>query len=193
MGERSLAAKRLIVCVTGMAGAGKSTAANAIAGIGFTLVNMGDVIREEATKRRLDPTDANVGSLMLELRRVNGARAVAELCIDKIETIEDRYVVVDGVRSLDEVETFRERGRVLLVAAHASPARRYEYLRSRGRPDAPRDWDDFRVRDGRELSVGVGATVALADEVVPNNRLSLDEFRHKAIEVVKQAMTEVEV
>ena len=130
---------------------------------------------------------------MLELRRLRGARAVAELCLRKIEEIRNRYIVVDGVRSLDEVEAFRERGQVLLVAAHASPARRYNYLRSRGRPDAPGDWDDFRQRDQRELSVGVGGTVALADEVIPNNHLNLAEFQQKAIDVVKRALTEIEI
>ena len=42
-----------------MPGAGKTTVAKALEEEGFTLLNMGDSVRMEAKKRKLQPTDEN--------------------------------------------------------------------------------------------------------------------------------------
>jgi len=41
----------LIVGVTGMPGAGKTTAARHLSGLGYTVLSMGDVIREEVARQ----------------------------------------------------------------------------------------------------------------------------------------------
>jgi len=43
----------LIVGVTGMPGAGKTTAARHLSGLGYAVISMGDVIREEVARRGL--------------------------------------------------------------------------------------------------------------------------------------------
>ena len=53
-----------IVAITGMPGAGKSTAAHALAKLGWTRVVMGDVIREETKRRGLEPVAKNSGDVM---------------------------------------------------------------------------------------------------------------------------------
>ncbi|MBI2183777.1 MAG: AAA family ATPase [Thaumarchaeota archaeon] len=184
--------KKMIVCITGMPGAGKSTACEAVQSLGFVRVNMGDVVREETTRRNLPANDVNVGALMLELRKTAGTRAIADLCVSKIRKSDDSRIVIDGVRSMDEVEVFRSEGQVFLLAIHASPARRYGYLRSRGRQDAPLSWSEFCARDMRELSVGIGGSIALADEVVSNSNLTIDELRMQASAIVKRALKEFE-
>ncbi|MGI0066169.1 MAG: AAA family ATPase, partial [Nitrosotalea sp.] len=62
-----------------MPGAGKTTIAEALKSKGFDKITMGDAVRAEATKRQIDPTGANLGKLMIELREKNGPGAVAEL------------------------------------------------------------------------------------------------------------------
>jgi len=59
---------KLIVCLTGMPGAGKSTIADGLKSKGFEIINMGDAVRAEAKKRNLEPSGQNLGKLMLELR-----------------------------------------------------------------------------------------------------------------------------
>ncbi|MEK6944050.1 MAG: AAA family ATPase, partial [Thermoproteota archaeon] len=54
---------KLIVCLTGMPGAGKSTIANGLKSKGFDVINMGDAVRAEAKKRNLEPTGGNLGKL----------------------------------------------------------------------------------------------------------------------------------
>jgi dephospho-CoA kinase len=67
-----------------MPGAGKSTVAESIKDEGFILINMGDCIRMEANKKKLELNDKNLGSLMLNLRKQYGPGAIAKLVINEI-------------------------------------------------------------------------------------------------------------
>ena len=97
------------------------------------------------------------------------------MCMKRIAESGSDRIVVDGIRSMAEVETFAKSARVLLVTVHASPSRRYSLLRERGRKDDPLTYDKFLKRDEREFEVGIGKAIALADEVVSNQR-STPEF-----------------
>ncbi|MDG6899443.1 MAG: AAA family ATPase [Nitrososphaerota archaeon] len=159
-----------IVAVTGMPGAGKSTATERLVSRGWKPVVMGDVIRAETRRRGLEPDAKNTGEVMQLLRKERGPSAVADLCLEAVERSGAEKVVVDGIRSVVEVEAFRKKAKVLLVAVVASPTRRFELLKERGRSDDPLTYEMFASRDRRELDVGIGEAIALADETVSNQR-----------------------
>jgi dephospho-CoA kinase len=173
-----------IVAITGMPGAGKSTAAQALVKLGWTRVVMGDVIRAETKKRGLEPDARNTGEVMKLLRKEMGESAVADLCLEAIAKTKAHRVVVDGIRSMAEVEAFRRRAAVLLVAVDASPERRFELLKERGRKDDPLTHEMFIERDRRELGVGIGRAIALADETVSNQHVTPDRLAAEIAEVV---------
>ncbi|HKZ61781.1 MAG TPA: AAA family ATPase [Nitrososphaera sp.] len=179
--------KRLIVCLTGMPGAGKSTVASFLKEKGFALVTMGDAVREEAKRQGLEPTDANLGRLMLKLRQDLGQGAVAHLVLRKLER-DGNYgnVVIDGIRSIPEVEVLKNVGRVKLLAIHASQETRFKHLVDRARSDVPASSDEFAGRDKRELSVGISEAIALADETISNNELTLEQLKQHAYDIVKE-------
>lgn len=166
----------LIIAITGMPGAGKSTAARALESLNLRKVVMGDVIREETKRRGLAPDSKNTGAVMKELREKLGEGAVAELTLQSIEALGEDAVIVDGIRSIAEVEIFRRNADVVLLAIHASRKRRFELLKERGRSDDPLNWETFLVRDERELAVGIGRAIALADEIVSNEHTNPDEL-----------------
>jgi dephospho-CoA kinase len=180
--------KRLlrIVAITGMPGAGKSTAAQALVSRGWTRVVMGDVIRAETKRRGLEPDAANTGKVMKQLRNERGDSAVADLCLETIEKAKTERVVVDGIRSMAEVETFRKKAAVVLVAVHASPARRFELLKERGRKDDPFTLEMFAARDRRELEVGIGNAIALSDETISNQHTTPDRLAAEMAKVVER-------
>ncbi len=95
-----------------MPGAGKSTIADGLKPKGYDVINMGDAVREEATKRNLEPSRSNLGKLMLELREKNGPGAVAELIKPKIESSPSDVILIDGLRSIDEIQIIRKFGNV---------------------------------------------------------------------------------
>ncbi len=175
----------LIVAITGMPGAGKSTAAQALERRGYRRIVMGDVVREETRRRGLEPDSKNTAEVMLELRRRYGPGAVAEVCLRTLASMKEEVVVVDGIRSFAEVEVFARAGGVKLLAIQASRERRFRLLTERARGDAPGSRESFDERDRRELSVGVGEAVGLADECLSNERSTQAELARATVELVE--------
>ncbi len=182
---------RLIVCVAGMPGSGKSVFSGVAREMGIPVFVMGDVVREEAARMGLEPTPANLSRVARMLRERYGPRVVAERTAEKMRGVEG-VVVVDGVRSLEEVEVFRRLGDVEIVAVHASPRTRFRRILERRRPGDPRTWREFVERDMMELGFGLGSVIALADHMLVNEG-GLGEFRREArrlLEVLRSGVRE---
>jgi len=183
--ESSTNLSKLIVCLTGMPGAGKSTIANGLKEKGFEIINMGDAVRAEAKKRNIEPTGQNLGKLMLELREKNGPGAVAELIRPSIENSNSNVIVIDGVRSNDEIKVLKKSANVKLLSILASIDTRFTFLHERGRSDDSKSKEIFEERDNRELGVGVGQSIESADESISNNELTKDELIEAAYQVIQ--------
>src|SRR2546425_5982992 len=153
-----------VVCVTGMPGCGKEEVLSVAQELGFSIVRMGDVVREEAQRRGLPITDAAVGGLAHAERQAHGYGVWAERALPRVR---GEGVLVDGLRGRAELDVFRKAfGEGLVVlAVHASPKTRYERMMRRRRPDDAMSVEAFRVRDVRELSWGLGDVIAIADLV----------------------------
>jgi len=181
-----MSSQKLIVAVAGMAGSGKSLVVNIARQSGYDVVVMGDEVREEAMRRKMAPNPENIGRIMLELRRLEGEAAIAKRCIPKIEKTQKTKVIVDGIRSLSEAEELKNHfGKVTLVAVHSSPETRFQRLYNRERSDDPKSWAIFRERDLRELSVGLGNAIAMAEYVIVNED-TLKTAKDKAREVLRE-------
>lgn len=175
---------KLVACITGMPGAGKSTAAEVFREMGFEVFRMGDDVRMEAEKRHVQPTDDNLGQIMLQLRQSGGPVAIASLCKKRIEKdSKSPFVVIDGIRNMNEFLEFKKLGKSVLVSIHATPERRFRFLQERKRSDSPNSFQSFEARDRRELSVGIGESIALSDEVLVNSG-SLEELKSKVSELI---------
>jgi dephospho-CoA kinase len=169
-----------------MPGAGKSTIAVGLKKKGFSSINMGDAVRAEAKRRNLELTGQNLGKLMLELRQKNGQGAIAELIKDQVTNSSSDVVVIDGVRSNAEIDVLKKIAPVRLLAIHASTNTRYTFLTSRGRSDDPQDRHTFDERDNREINVGISASIALADETISNNNLTIDQLIDTAYNTIQK-------
>jgi dephospho-CoA kinase len=170
-------ADKLVVGLTGMPGAGKSLVVDTARDLGYDIVTMGDVVREQTRQRGLELTPQNVGKVMLELRAEGGNFVIAKKCIPKIEEQKSRKVLVDGLRSQFEADIFKERfQRFTVVAVHASPQIRFQRLSRRGRSDDPKMWELFHERDMRELGVGLGTVIALSEKILVNDN-SIEGFK----------------
>ncbi len=146
---------------------------------------MGDAVREEAKKLNLEPTGQNLGKLMLELREKNGLGAVAELICDKIKNSVSNVLIIDGIRSNEEIQVLRKIGTVKLLSIHASTDTRYSFLSDRGRSDDPQNREHFNERDTREIGVGISTPIALADESISNNNLTIEELIEIAYKIIQ--------
>ena len=178
--------KRLAICLTGMPGAGKSTVANLLKEKNFYVIIMGDIIREKALEKNIELNDENLGKLMRNLRYENGNGIIARLILQKIEKLDDdnNFFVTDGIRSYEEFKILKDLGFVKLLAIHASSNTRYNHIKLRDRSDSPSTYEKFLQRDKREIDVGICEAIALADEVISNNDLTIEEFRDKFEKVI---------
>jgi len=178
----------IVVGVTGMPGAGKATAKKMVQEMGYSVMVMGDEIREETKRRKLKPTPKNIGMVMLKLRDEEGLCVVAKRCIPKIEKAKRRVVIVDGIRSPHEVEEFKRRfPNFTLIAIHASPKTRFQRLFQRKRSDDPKGWKTFMERDLRELTVGLGNVIATADYMIMNEGTKT-QFKRKFRQVLESVI-----
>jgi dephospho-CoA kinase len=181
-----MTAEKLVVGLTGMPGAGKSVVVNVAKESGYSVVIMGDEVREEAKKRSVEPTPENLGKIMLELRRMEGEAVIAKRCIPKIEKETTHKIIVDGIRSLKEVEEFKKHfPKFVLVAVHACPETRFKRLYHRQRSDAPKNWEIFHERDLRELGVGLGNAIAMAEHMIVNEE-KLEAVKEKINEILRR-------
>lgn len=177
-------APRLIVAVAGLPGSGKSELSRALAGaLKATLVVLGDIVREEVRRRGLEPTPENVEAVATELRARWGRGVVARLAEGAIRSAPSDYVVVDGLRSPEELDVLRSIAPTCVVAVHAAPSIRFSRLSSRGRLGEG-SLEAFMLRDRKNLEYGVGDVVALADYMVVNES-SVDELVKRARELAE--------
>ena len=183
---------RLIICITGMPGSGKSTVSCAASNFGISIVNMGDVVREEALKRQLSLKAEDIGEIMINIRKEMGEDAVARLCLPRIFSFESDIILVDGIRSPAEIYTFKKIGKVKILAIDASKGIRRGRLLNRGRADAPYREETFDERDQKEKSVGVEKVMAIADKILSNDKLTAKEFIDNVTKILKSWIDEHE-
>ena len=174
-----------VYILTGMPGAGKEEFVKVAQENGYKVVRMGDVVREEASRRGIAMSDQDVGGFASSERKKHGPGIWATRCIPLIG---DDDTVIDGSRSTFEFNVFRKTlgDKVRLVAIHASPSLRFERLKRRNRFDAPRTEEEFRQRDEREKGWGLGDLIVKAELIIINEG-TLEEFYDKVGEVLNEA------
>ena len=188
-----------IIGFVGLPGSGKGEASKIARSHGLAVVVLGDVIRQEAARQNLEPTDQNLGRIGNALRAKDGPDAIARRTLDWVMATGKDVVVVDGLRSMAEADFFRAHAEVFrLVEVYAPAEARLKWLAARGRPDDPGSSakDDGNVittcssrdsraaalkeRESREVGWGMCEAIKAADMSLKNDR-SLDEFRQNVV------------
>jgi dephospho-CoA kinase len=173
-----------LICVTGMPGCGKEEFAKVAEENGIKVIRMGDVVRAEAEKRKLEFSDGTVGGLANYERLNQGYGIWAQRTVPLLS---GDVVIVEGIRCPEEIEVFRmETGQTELeiVAIHSSPGTRRKRLIQRARKDDVISEDEFAERDRRELRWGICSVIAVADHMIVNEG-TLDDLRSKALEFLR--------
>lgn len=159
-----------VIGVTGLPGSGKSVVARVAKNLGFNIIRMGDVIRDEAAAQ-----DADIGETAVKLRKDYGKYVVADRCV---ETIDKSFFesgnnninyIIEGIRSPAEVEIFKKHFKDFkVIAIHSSPKVRFMRLKRRRRSDDSANISEFQKRDDREFTFGIGNAIATSDYMIIN-------------------------
>lgn len=202
-----------IIGFVGMPGSGKSVASDVARSIGLKVIVMGDVIRREATRLGLAPTDDNLGKVGSMLRAREGPDSIARRTLSMAS--DEELVVIDGLRSKDEADFFRANSEEFHLVKIVAPAfARAKWIVTRGRPDDPRveehnqkivttckdscknDCKDgsansasaLERRECRELGWGMSEAMKEANLVLRNEG-DLDEFRESVKRLLEEIMS----
>ncbi|MHA2037303.1 MAG: AAA family ATPase [Promethearchaeota archaeon] len=171
-----------ILALVGLPGSGKSTAIDAIRDLGV-VITMGDIVRDEAKKRNIDPTGTNLGKIAQQLRKNEGSGIIAKICVDLISKKKEKVIFIDGIRSLAEVNIFRKYWEFPIIAIIVDEKIRFRRLFKRSRSDDPKNLETLKERDVRELGFGLDKVLKEADYKI-NNNSTVDDLKKKTREVV---------
>ena len=169
----------MLIGFTGLSGAGKSTAIEHLAAMGFGCsYYAGAVLREEIARRGLELTPDNERRIREELREARGMTVFAEMALPRLRAASCvRNLLLDAVYGKEELDFYHAHfsGKWKLIAIKASFSTRSARLQVRA--ERPMNPADLRRRDQLELTkLRLGEVVSAADHQL-DNETSLYEFK----------------
>lgn len=183
--------------ITGYPGSGKSILTSIAEDIGYTKVSMGDQIRKRtrdewsdrlkrAENGESNETPSNVyGTYATEMREKHGRGIVSKWCKEEIVNCETP-VLIDGIRSPEELVSFEEYISVDVLFIHAPASLRYEWIKTRARDNEDEfTYDEFMNRDKRENGWGLNELIQDADYTI-HNCTELDTFTNSSEKILRE-------
>lgn len=183
--------------VTGYPGSGKSIVMKIAEDIGFKTVSMGDQIRkrtEEDWRERLNraedestdeiPSDV-YGEYATEMRQKHGRGIVSKWCKDDVIG-SDVPVLIDGMRSPEELVSFEEYTDIDVLFIHAPASLRFDWIKERARNNEDLfTVDSFMNRDKRENGWGLNELIQNSDYTI-HNCMSEEQFSEDVTNFLKR-------
>lgn len=173
---------KIVIGFVGLAGAGKSSALEGIKSIG-TIITMGDVIRKEAELRNIPRTSENLGMIAKELRKKYGNNIIAKKSVELIKENPSNIIVVDGLRSMNEVNIFREFWKFPIISIIIDEEIRIKRLLERRREDDSIKIEDIKERDEREIEFGLKEVIENSDYKI-NNNSTITDLQEKTRKII---------
>jgi dephospho-CoA kinase len=171
-----------IFVIVGMPASGKNIARQYAESKGLPYFGTGDLVRQEVSRRGLEPTAENTARISTELRGKDG-QGVTRLALSAALESGSPVGFLEGMRSWPEIELIRRQADAVVVAFLAPRETRLRRILSRGRrDDLP---GHFQERDFREIDYGAAVPIALADEYILNTG-GMEEALRALDEIVKR-------
>lgn len=162
-----------ILAFVGLAGSGKSTAAEYLTEKGYPKVYFGGVVLDEVKRRGLELTQENEQPIREELREKEGKDFVVRRIISQIHDLVDagqHHIIADGLYTWTEYKTLKhEFPGELTVVAVVTP-KRLRKQRMATRPIRPLTSSEVDERDWAEIeNLEKGGPIAIADHYIIND------------------------
>jgi len=178
---------KLILGVGGTIGAGKDVCTDYLKQkYKFTVLEMGDLVREELKQSNMSETRENLQFLAKKRTDEFGIGFWTRKAVKKAEGIKADYVAINGIRRPVDVtlpkKVFGDKFKLLFVDADV--AVRFKRLKERKRPGDPKTLSEFKKQEQNEWKIfDFERTMKLADFTIKNETSSMEDF-HKQIDEV---------
>ena len=172
-----------LIGLTGTNGAGKGEAAAFLKDKGYAYFSLSDEIREELSRRGLEPSRDNMIREGNDLRTRFGADILARRVMSRIEG----KAVIDSIRNSQEVAFLRGHEAFILLAVDAPVEMRFERVLKRGRVESALTIGEFKAKEREEMQSDsrgqqLQECLRLADRNVMNDG-TVEEF-HRKLEAI---------
>lgn len=182
----------------GLPGSGKSTFADVAERMSENVetTSLGDIVRKLAKKEGHTTSDA-IGNFANSMRDEYGQGIFAEKLIEEMDFSDDTILIVDGIRSPEEIENLRESTDCDCTVVHIEVSKRTRYNRivDRGREDEDQmSYEDFKERDNRELSWGFNEIIEKKyHDAVIKNESTLEDFENEIEQTINNRVNTISV
>lgn len=166
---------RLLICITGEPGAGKSSISTIARELGIGVISMGDIVRKYVKKKYGYLNSNLIIREAKRLREVYGESAIAMLTVKRIKEsnlTKEEVLVIDGIRSIEELIYFKKNicQKTLLIYVLADLRTRYRRILKRARADDTSKLEKFLIREQIEKEFGLVKLLSEADYFIVNKR-----------------------
>lgn len=178
---------KLVLCIVGMPGSGKTVVAQALKkNLNAFVVSTGDIVREEIKRRGLPYTEESDKKVRAWFHTGREHVLIERVC-KKMKKSKKKILVVEGSRAYKEPSLIKKCTGIkpVVIAVIASFKTRYKREVKRGRfPEETLKY--LKERDRSELSFGLGKLIKEADYKINNNKGSVKELERKIVKLVKK-------
>ena len=160
----------IVIGVAGMRAAGKSIVNEVAKELGVNSIEMRSIVVEMMKDNGMGINNRTLREFADELRKKEGYDVVARKTIERIRSVRDRALVVNGIRGYEELKRFKEAfgDDFVLIGVFAPQKTRFDRVMKRNLPEDPKSWDEFVWADEKELGWGVADSFAFSDYLVVN-------------------------
>lgn len=182
----------MIIGVTGTIGAGKGLFVEYLKTKDFSHFSARNFLTRELEKRGSVVDRPNMVNLANEIREKNGGGAMISLLIAEAKKNAGNSVI-ESIRTLGEVETFRKEPASVLVAIDADPVIRFQRVLKRGSATDHVSYEKFLADDEKEMHSpeawkgNLRGCIRLADFLIENNGTK-EEFFQKAEKILQECL-----
>lgn len=158
-----------ILCIAGLIGSGKDTAAEYISKkYGYKIIDYANILREICRREGLTVTRDNLQNLRIKY----GNTFLAEEVVNRIKNSKDSKIILTPLRRSEDFEMPKREfsNKVKLIVIEADAKIRFGRLKSRGRENDPKDFKEFERQEAREMEIfNFEKTFSYADFKIKNN------------------------
>ena len=167
---------KTILAVVGPIAAGKGTIIGILKKMGFESSSTSDRIREEIKRRGLEVTRNSLTEVSNDLRSRFGDDILSRRTAEYLEKAGSDFFVIDSIRNPQEIEFFKTKYNMKVIAITADQKLRYKRFIERKTNSEPMSFERFCEIDNKELNGSRGAhsqrvsdCMKIADVTVDNS------------------------
>lgn len=142
----------MIIGLTGTNASGKSTVVKYLVSKNFEHYSLSDILRDELSKRNIEPSRENLINIGNELRKNFGSSILADRVKMKLSK---SNAVIDSIRNPGEVKSLKQLPAFYLIAIDAPAELRFLRATSRKRVENADNLDEFIGMENREKSLDI--------------------------------------